>query len=151
MLTRDRLGALLLLAFSVFYGVRIFHIPLLPFQADQAFTARTLPEALAVLGIVLSLILLFKRGSAAGPDLAGFRWVQAGLLCGLMVIYGLTVRPGGFLIATSLFLIGGFLVLGERRVVLILGASVPLVVAFWALMTQVLGVYIPPLPTFFGD
>lgn len=152
MLTRDRLGALLLLAFSIFYGVRIFHIPLLPFQADQAFTARTLPEALAVLGIVLSLILLFKRGgSGAGPDLTGFRWGQAGLLCGLMVIYGLTVRPGGFLIATSLFLIGSFLVLGERRIVLILGASVPLVVAFWALMTQVLGVYIAPWPIFVGD
>jgi putative tricarboxylic transport membrane protein len=44
-LTRDRIGALLLLAFSIFYGIRTLYIPLLPFQAEAAFTARSAPRA----------------------------------------------------------------------------------------------------------
>jgi len=148
MLTRDRIGALLLLAFSIFYGVRTLYIPLLPFQAEAAFTARSMPWALSVLGAVLSLALLARRGSGARVQAAGFQWGRAALLCGLMVAYGLTVRPGGFLISTSLFLIGGFLVLGERRAWLILVASVPVVVFFWVLMTQFLGVFIEPWPEF---
>lgn len=151
MLSKDRIGALLLLAFIVAYGALTFSIPLLPFQADAAFTARTMPEALAVLGAVLALALLFKPGRDEPASLSGFQWGRAALMCLIMVLYGLGVRPLGFLIATVLFLIGGMLVLGERRPVVLLGASVPLVVLFWALMTQVLDVFIAPLPAFFGD
>ena len=148
MLSRDRIGALLLLAFSLAYGALTYQIPLLPFQAQAAFTAQTMPEALAALGVVLSLILLLKPGRDAGPEVVGFNWGQAALVCALMVAYGFAVRPGGFLISTSLFLIGGFLILGERRWPLILGASLPVVVFFWVLMTQALGVFIEPWPEF---
>ena len=148
MLTRDRIGALLLLAFSIFYGVRTLYIPLLPFQAEAAFTARSMPWALSVLGVVLSLSLLVRRGTGARVEVAGFQWRRAALLCALMVAYGLTVRPAGFLISTSLFLIGGFVILGERRIWLILAASIPIVVFFWVLMTQFLGVFIEPWPEF---
>lgn len=148
MLTRDRIGALLLLAFSIFYWSRIDDIRLLPFQADAAFTGRTAPEVLAVLGIVLSLVLLLKPGSGAKIEAPGYRWGVAGLICLLMVAYGLTVRPVGFLISTSLFLACGFFILGERRWLVLGGVSVPLVVLFWLLMTQVLSVYISPWPDF---
>ena len=148
MLTRDRIGAFMMLAFSIFYGARTFHIPLLPFQADAAFTARSMPFALAVLGVALSLVLLLKPGPGQRVQTAGFHWGRAFVLCALMVAYGLSVRPIGFLISTSLFLIGGFLVLGERRPWLILVASVPIVVFFWVLMTQFLGVFIAPWPAF---
>ncbi len=137
-----------MLAFSLGYGVLSFRIPLLAFQAEAAFTARSMPQALALLGAVLSLILLIKPGSTAGPQVAGFRWGGVALLCVLMVLYGLSVRPAGFLISTSLFLMGGFVVLGERRIWLILAASVPMVVFFWVLMTQFLGVFIEPWPEF---
>ncbi len=147
MLTRDRIGALLMLAFSILYAVRSFHIPLLPFQADAAFTARTMPLALAVLGVTLSLALLLKPG-AGRIEAEGFNWGRAALMCLLMVFYGFTVRWLGFLISTNLFLIGSILVLGERRVWVILVSSVPIVVFFWVLMTQVLGVYIAPWPSF---
>ncbi|WP_349358895.1 tripartite tricarboxylate transporter TctB family protein [Stappia sp.] len=167
MLTRDRIGALLLLAFSLGYGAMIFNIPLLPFQANQAFTARTLPQALTVLGVVLSLALLFKplreadRAADARwretmarllrrvPD-HGFPLGKVLMLCVLMVIYGLTVRPFGFLLATSVFLIGGMTVLGERRWGMVVATSVAVVVFFWTLMTQFLGVYIAPLPDILG-
>jgi putative tricarboxylic transport membrane protein len=102
---------------------------------------------LAVLGIVLALLLLVKPGGGR-IEAKGYQWGTAALICLLMVAYGLTVRPAGFLISTSLFLAGGFFVLGERRWPVLLGVSVPLVVAFWLLMTQVLSVYIAPWPDF---
>ncbi|NIA70036.1 tripartite tricarboxylate transporter TctB family protein [Pelagibius litoralis] len=148
MLTRDRIGALLMLAFSIFYWLQISDIKLLAFQADAAFTGRTIPEILAVMGVVLSVALLLRPGSDAKLEVTGFHWRRAALLCVLMIAYGLTVRPAGFLLSTSLFLICSILVLGERRVWVILVASIPLVVLFWALMTQVLGVYIAALPEF---
>ncbi len=151
MLSKDRIGALFMLAFSVAYGALTLRIPLLPFQADAAFTARTMPEALAVLGALLSLGLLVKPGSHDRPEVAGFLWGRAALLCLVMVIYGLSVRPLGFLVSTSLFLMAGFLILGERRPVMILSASIPIVVLFWALMTQVLDVFIEPWPGFLSD
>lgn len=148
MLTNDRIGGLLLLAFSVAYGLLTFDIPLLPFQAQAAFTARTMPEALSVLGIILSLTMIIKPSSNARPEVAGFLWGRGAIICLVMVIYGLTVRPGGFLISTSLFLMAGILILGERRWWLVLVASVPVVVFFWVLMTQFLGVFIEPWPEF---
>ena len=120
MLNRDRIGALLLLAFTLGYGALTFRIPLLPFQAHAAFTARTVPEALTLIGIGLCLILLIKPGRDPAESLAGYQWGRAGALCAVMLVYGLTVRPGGFLLSTGLFLIAGFLIMGERRWVLIL-------------------------------
>lgn len=148
MLTNDRIGALLLLMFSVAYGSLIYDIPLLAFQAQAAFTARTMPQALAILGTVLALVLLIKPSSDAKPEITGFMWKRAGLVCVLMVIYGLTIRSGGFLISTSVFLMGGFLILGERRPLMIVLSAVPVVVFFWVLMSQFLGVYVAPWPEF---
>ncbi len=151
MINRDRIGALLLLAFCIGYGALTFKIPLLAFQEQAAFTARTVPKALAVLGVALSLVLLVKPGADAGGGVAGFRWGPAALLCLLMIGYGLTVRPWGMIPATSLFLIAGFVVLGERRVWLVLAASIPVSAFFWALMTQVLSVHVEPWPEFLRD
>jgi putative tricarboxylic transport membrane protein len=149
MLTRDRIGALIMLVFSIGYGAMIFRIPLLPFQAQAAFTARTMPQALSLLGIALALVLLFKPPSGeTAAKVAGLKWKTAAALCALMVLYGFTIRSLGFLISTNVFLIGSFLILGERRAWIILAASVPIVVFFWVLMTQFLGVYIAPWPEF---
>jgi putative tricarboxylic transport membrane protein len=149
MLTRDRIGALIMLVFSIGYGAMIFRIPLLPFQAQAAFTARTMPQALSLLGIALALVLLFKPPSGeTAAKVAGLKWKTAAALCALMVFYGFTIRSLGFLISTNVFLIGSFLILGERRAWIILAASVPIVVFFWVLMTQFLGVYIAPWPEF---
>lgn len=145
LLNRDRFGAVLILAFSVGYGAMAFDIPLLPFQRTSAFTARSLPFALTVLGVLLSLALLVRPGDGS-TDVRGFRWGLGAAICVLMIFYGLTVRPVGFLISTSVFLMACMLVLGERRPILIVGSSVPLVVAFWALMALVLDVYVAPWP-----
>ena len=92
--------------------------------------------------------MLIFPGSHDRPQLRGFNWGTAALFLVLMSAYGLTVRPLGFILSTSLFLIAGFAMLGERSPVKLLLVAVPLVVAFWVLMTQGLDVFIEPLPWF---
>lgn len=151
MLTNDRIGAIVLLAFSIGYGALIYQIPLLPFQANAAFTAQTLPKALSLLSIVLSLILLFTSKNMALPDVVGFKWLNGILICVLMVVYGFSIRPVGFLISTSLFLILSEYILGERRKKILIFSTIPVVLFFWYLMSQLLGVYVAPLPEFIMD
>lgn len=43
---------------------------------------------------------------------------------------------------------GGFWVMGERRWLVLIGASIPVVIGFWLLMTQGLDVFVEPLPEF---
>lgn len=150
MLTKNRIGGGLLLAFCAVYAFGIGDITLLPFQRTQAFTARTMPTVLAVLGIVLSLLVILTPHAAEKPALSGLAWGKVAAFLVLMSAYGLTVRPAGFLIATTAFLTIGFTLLGERRVWLSVAVALPLVVGFWLLMTQVLEVYIPPWPPALG-
>jgi putative tricarboxylic transport membrane protein len=144
--SKDRIGALLLLVFCLAYWYFVYDIRLLPFQKTQAFHAATMPEALAVLGTVLSLALLVFPGSDEAPAVRGFKWGTGAAMLVLMVLYGLTVRPLGFIVSTSLFLIAGYAILGERRPLTLILASVPLVAIFWALMTQGLDIFIEPWP-----
>ncbi|MEM8794628.1 MAG: tripartite tricarboxylate transporter TctB family protein [Pseudomonadota bacterium] len=147
-LSKDRIGGILLLLFCLAYAYLSQHIRLLPFQANTAFHARTMPEVLSVIGIGLSFILIVFPGSASKPDLKGFDLVKGAFFLLLMSLYGFTVRPLGFLVSTSLFLMIGFWLLGERKAITLILVSVPLVVAFWVLMTQGLDVFIEPFPSF---
>lgn len=151
MLTSDRIGALVLLAFSIGYGILLFQIPLLPFQRTAAFTAQTLPKALSVMGIVLSIVLFATSKNSAMPDVKGYNWLHGLMICALMLIYGFTVRPVGFIISTGLFLILCEYVLGERRWKILIFSTLPVVLFFWFLMNEVLGVYVAPLPEFIMD
>mgnify|MGYP006427063329 CR=1 FL=1 len=150
MLTRDRLAALIFLAFSLAYGARTFEIPVYG-VGQGVMTARTLPFALAIAGVLVSLALFVAGGQkddgaehSVRRIFGRLHWATVGQLLLLMVFYGLTIRWLGFLLSTSLFLGIGYAILGERRWSILLGASVPVVVAFWALLTQVLGVYLDP-------
>ena len=147
-LSKDRLGGILLLIFCLIYGYLSQEIRLLPFQRNAAFTARTMPEALTIIGVGLSLLLIVFPARPDTPQIRGLLWGKTAIFLALMSAYGLTIRPMGFLLSTSLFLIIGFALLGERRPVILLAVAVPLVFAFWALMTQGLDVFIEPLPAF---
>ena len=158
-MSKDKVGALFFLVLSIAYGVLAFDIPLTFVGVDEVFTARTLPIALAIIGgVVAFLILVLPSANTddSGKIIATFRglnWKQVALLALLMVLYGLTIRWIGFVLSTILFLIGGFWVLGERRIKVLLLASVPIVIVFWLLMTRILGVYLDPgsLYFFLGD
>ena len=154
MLTKARIGGLLLLAFSVFYAWKIGDIRLLPFQANQSFTPRTMPQVLAALAIALSLAVILLGGDKDPKRLAepfkfgSTNWLLGLAFLALMSVYGFTVRPAGFILSTSLFLMIGFAMLGERNLLKLVAVAVPLVVCFWALMNFGLSVFIEPLPAF---
>lgn len=146
--SKTRIAGLLLLCFCLFYAYLIGHIRLLPFQLQDAFTARTMPTVLVVLGIVMSLILVVRPKDDEALSLKGLEWKTTLAFLALMSLYGFLLKPLGFIIATSAFLMVGFFLLGERRPIILFFVSVPIVVAFWVLMTMGLDVYIDPAPSF---
>jgi len=56
----------------------------------------------------------------------------------------MTITRLGFLSATWLFLVGGILLLGERRWAVVLGLSAAVAVGFWVLLSKLLGIYLEP-------
>lgn len=153
---RNRIGALLLLVFALAYLRQSFSIPLDP-TASESFTPRTLPVGLASAMILLACVQLLLP--SAGSDglvasLRGFRWAPAVGLVVLMLLYSLSFSVLGFAIASFLFLMLGFRVLGETR--LVVGAAIAggLVLFLWVMLTQAFGLYIDNgalLRLVFGD
>lgn len=147
MLSKNRIGGLLVLLLSIAYGYSASDIALFPGEEFEPVSARTFPYVLAVLGAVCSLALIvFDKGDGLSDDdgVGELQWrLAAGLLL-LMIGYGIALERLGFLIATILFLIFGFWMLGERRPKILLAVSVPFTLAFWALLTQALDIYLAP-------
>ncbi|WP_339859106.1 tripartite tricarboxylate transporter TctB family protein [Thalassospira alkalitolerans] len=147
-INRDKFGAMLFLCLALIYGFYVDDIPLLFGDEDAPFNARTLPNALAwILGVVSFLQLVLPTNREAGSLLyafSGMKWKPVLMLGALMIFYGLTIRYFGFLISTTIFLIGGFAVLGERRIKVLVGAAVPVVFVFWFLLSQLMGIYLAP-------
>ncbi|MGR5151687.1 tripartite tricarboxylate transporter TctB family protein [Photobacterium swingsii] len=145
LLSRNRVGALIFLVISLIYGYQSQQIPLFPGGEFEPFTARTLPNLLSIAGVILSLLLVvMAKDDRHSGAITGFNWkLLIGFLV-LMAAYGVGLTWLGFLLSTSLFLLGGFLLLGERRKSVLFGASFPFVTAFWLLLTQGLDIYLEP-------
>jgi putative tricarboxylic transport membrane protein len=154
-MAREKVGALIMLLFSLAYGFQATRIPLSFLSRGEFFTARTMPYALAVAGLILSfLILVLPTVDETGKkslaeETSGMDWKPAILLVGMMVLYGLVMKWIGFVIASILFLLAGFRVLGEKRIRRMVLAAVPLVLVLWVLMSMLLGVYIAPGELFY--
>ena len=152
---KGKAGALILLTFSIAYGLLAFKIPLTLLAQRETFNARTMPFALGIIGTVLSfLILVLPSGQTDEEDnvkdaFRGLDWPSVGLLIGIMIFYSMTLRFLGFVISSTIFLVGGFYILGERRIWLLLIGSVPLVLFIWFLMSRLLGMYIAPGEIFY--
>jgi len=154
-MAREKLGALIMLLFSISYGLLALKIPLSFIAQDEFFTSRTMPYALALLGSILALmILVFPTVDPAGKhslkeETQGMDWKTAILLVVGMILYGLLIKWLGFIISSILFLLGGFYVLGERRIKRMLLTAIPLVIFLWFVMSNLLGVYIAPGELFY--
>ncbi|WP_300180242.1 tripartite tricarboxylate transporter TctB family protein [uncultured Aliivibrio sp.] len=145
LLCRDRVGAIIFLLVCLCYGYQTSLIPLFPGDEYEPFTARTLPYMLTFAGIFLSLLLIVSAqpDEKSGATLS-FNWkLLIGFLV-LMVLYGIGLTWLGFVLATSLFLLAGFYLLGERRKPVLFGASFPFVTGFWLLLTKGLDIYLEP-------
>ncbi|NNG05755.1 MAG: tripartite tricarboxylate transporter TctB family protein [Inquilinus sp.] len=149
-MTRDRIGALFFLAVSIAYGLMSLDIRVPPF-ASEGFTARSLPLALSAAGTLIAFLMLVlpqKDGPGVEPagrflaGLGGFDWPRIAGLALNMLAYGFLLTRVGFLVSTILFLIVGYRLLGERRWHVLLLASVPVVVVFWAILTQLLDIFL---------
>jgi len=154
-MAREKVGALLILLFSISYGLLAFKIPLSFLAQQEFFTSRTMPYALAVVGMILSLlIVVMPTGDPAGrktlkDETAGMDWKRAIQLVISMVVYGLTMKWLGFILASILFLVVGFYILGERQLKKMALAAIPLVIFLWFVMSTLLGVYIAPGEVFY--
>lgn len=152
-LNRDVAAALGFLAFSIAYGWQATGIDIFPGQEYEPFTPQTFPLSLAVIGAVLALgqiIKSLREPPAEAEPWGGYDWRRVGLLLLSMIVYGATFTWLGFIVSTALFLTAGYLILGERRAVVIGSASVLVTLAFWAIMTKLLGIYLAPGELFRG-
>ena len=143
-IAKDRIGGLIFLALSIGYGYSTTLIPMYPGDEYEVFTAKTLPAALAVIGAVLSLALLFSARNEKKSSIPNLDWTIAIKLLSLMVVYGVILESLGFLVATTLFLLCGYWTLGERRKLILFFCSLPLVIFFWYVLTQLLDIYLAP-------
>lgn len=154
-MAREKLGALLMLMFSIAYGAGVYTIPLSFLAENEVFTSRTMPTALAVVGIILSVMIIFlptveeDGKKTLGEFTLGMDWTRAVLLIGMIVFYGATIEWIGFVLASIVFLIIGFKILGETSWKKMILAASSLVLVLWAIMDLLLGVYIAPGELFY--
>ena len=156
----DRWIALILLGICLAYGYAAWFTMddnLAPFMRRNPIWPSTFPKVLSILGIIATLIILlgFEKAEPKEADidyrrLTEYHLGQALLLLGLMVVYALCLRPVGFLLSTSAFLILGSFILGERKWHIMLPVSLIATVAVWYLVQEVLGIYMRPLPGILG-
>jgi putative tricarboxylic transport membrane protein len=152
----DRWVAIIFLIISLVYGYAAFNYPLLPFERHMSFLPNTLPMALSALGVVISLIIIVLPRAPADADLGDIdldtaRAFNLGQTLGLvaaMVLYAVLLRPIGFLLATSSFIAGSAIVLGERKFHILIPIAVVTAVAIWYLVQETLGIFLRPWPSF---
>ncbi len=154
-LTRQRVGALLFLALSLFYGWQIQDIPQLPVDALEAMNARSMPWALAAVGVILSLAL-FVAGGDTPPEQHQEQDIQsdakryqfANILTAIALLvwtalYATLLGWLGFFAATAAFLLGGFFLLGERRPTILIGVAFAAALLLYGLLRFGFGLYLP--------
>ena len=156
----DRWVALAVLGICLIYGYTAWFMmdgALPPIMKRLAVWPSSFPKVLSIAGIILSSIVLlgFEKGEEKVGDidyrrLHEYKLGQALVLLGLMVAYAILLRPVGFLLATSGFLIGGSMILGERRWFVMIVVSMISTFGIWYLVQEVLGIFLRPLPYFMG-
>ncbi|EEW57918.1 Tricarboxylate transport protein TctB [Tritonibacter mobilis] len=158
----DRWIALIILGIALAYGYAAFFTMdqlLPPFMQRNPIWPSTFPKVLAVLSIITAAIIVLglekPSGEVKTPDidyrrLGDYNIGQAALLLGLMVAYALLLRPAGFLLSTSGFLIVGAMILGERKLWILIPVAAFATGVVWYLVEGVLGIFLRPLPFFLG-
>lgn len=155
----DKWIAVFFLLLSMLYGLTAFDYSLLPFERNLVFLPNTLPKALSVFGVLLSLLILFapfvskNNSDTTNTDTspADFRQYKIGQAVGLiaaMLVYALTLRTLGFIAATTLFLAGSGFILGERKLHIMLPVAFGSAIFIWYLVQELLGIFLRPLPWF---
>ena len=158
----DRWIALIILIMCTGYAYTAFFTMddmLAPFMRRDPIWPSTFPKVLSVLGIVAALLIIFgfekgdgqiKAGEINYRRLQDYKVGQAAILLGLMVAYALLLRPLGFLGSTVGFLVIGSVLLGERRLHILIPVALIAAFSIWYLVQEVLGIFLRPWPFFLG-
>ena len=160
----DRWIALAFVALCCAYGYAAFFTmdqQLPPILRRNPIWPSTFPKILAVLGIIVGLVVLFTPKPPAGDAkpkdgtidltrLGDYHVGQAIAMLVLMVVYALTLRPLGFLGSTIGFLVIGAMILGERKLHVLIPVAVVAAGSIWYLVQEVLGIFLRPWPGFWS-
>ena len=156
----DRWIAFVILCISLIYGYSAFFVMdeiLAPFLKRNPIWPSTFPKILSVLAVGTSFIILLKiersvEGNSSSDinlsELKNYKIKEAIILLGLMVAYALLLRPVGFLLSTISFIGLGGVVLGERKIYLLIPITTLATLLIWYLVQGVLGIFLRPLPFF---
>ncbi|HJO87434.1 MAG TPA: tripartite tricarboxylate transporter TctB family protein [Rhodospirillales bacterium] len=160
-MTLDRAISGLFLLLCLIYGYTAFvtmEANLLPFELNMTFLPNTMPKWLSVLGVIIGLVVVVQTSPKAQAEidegeidyrnLRQYKLAQAIFLLGLMIAYALLLRPIGFIAATTLFLAGGGMILGERNYKLLLPIAIFTAFLIWYLVQELLGIFLRPWPWF---
>lgn len=144
---KERLAALVFLLLSAGYWLMAGDIELFYGDDLAPFNARSLPSMLGIAGVILSCLSLgtsLRSGTSDDVEISSpdRRWGKVALVIVAMIGFGALLRPAGFLIATTAFLIVTMLILGERRWWILVVLPAGLAATFEWLLTGVLGIYL---------
>lgn len=149
-MTKNRIGAMFFLAFSCFYFYNVFNIKKMPGSHFDVMTASSFPFYIGLAGIIISLVILILTFVNKDEDMLSIEYLKSldfkstALFIVAMIFYGFTIRSLGFVIATIIFLLIGFIILKERNLKRIFLISIGVSVGFYLILNNLLGVYIDP-------
>ncbi|MCY4485671.1 MAG: tripartite tricarboxylate transporter TctB family protein [Deltaproteobacteria bacterium] len=160
-MTLERAIALIFIVVCVAYGYTAFVVmeaAMLPFERNMTFLPNELPKWLSVIGALVGVAVLVQSGSGTDGEapeddidvgnLRQYKLGQAIFLLVLMVAYALLLRPIGFVTMTTLFLVVGAMILGERRYIVLVPVALLAAFLIWYLVQEVLGIFLRPWPWF---
>ena len=156
----DKWIAAVFFAVTLAYGYSTLTYKLLPFERNMEFLPTTLPTALAVIAVLLCLLVILTPSQQSEENdgetddvgiveyFAQYELGQAMYLVGAMIAFALALRPIGFLVTTTLFLVASGWILGERRPRIMIPVAAFTAFSIWYLVQETLGLYLRPLPWF---
>ena len=158
-MTLDRWTAFILMGICLLYGYTAWFnmdAGLAPFMQRNPIWPSTFPKILSLIELFTTFIILFglERSEPVIGDidyrrLHEYKLGQAIGMLVLMVLYALTLKPLGFLVATASFLILGAYILGERKWIIMIPVGVIATFCVWYLVSEVLEIYMRPLTLIF--
>lgn len=149
-MTKNILGSIFFLAFSIFYFINVFSIKKMPGSQWEVMTASSFPFYIGIAGIIISSLILILSFVYKDEDVLSLDYLKSLdfkttiYFIIAMIFYGFTIRSLGFIIATFIFLGVGFLILKERNIKRVFLISIGVSVGFYLILNNLLGVYIDP-------
>ena len=162
----DKFIALVLVVIFGIYSLLAYNYPLLPFEEGLVFKPNTFPIGIGLTGFILSLLFLVVPSASSDSNDASsdkkedelsqtpesnrkkFDLRTTVTLTALMLVYSFLLKPLGFVLSTTLFLICSSLVMGEKKYWLLISISFFCSFALWYLVDKVLGIYMNAIPFF---